>query len=700
MAATTETFAFQAEINQLLSLIINTFYSNKEVFLRELISNASDANDKYRYQQLTKGSSMDASELKIRVIPDKEAKTLTIEDNGVGMTKDDLVNCLGTIAKSGTKSFMEALASGKADVSLIGQFGVGFYSAYLVADNVTVMTKHEDDRQYTWESSAGGSFTITPSEDPTLTRGTRIILHLKEDQQEYIEEERLRELIRKHNEFIMFPIELRIERRYPVKEEETVKEDTKKEGDVEDVDEDGKNETLDEKKEEKFETKLEFQHINTQRPIWTRKTDEVTQEEYAAFYKTLANDWEDHLAVKHFNVEGQLDFKSLLFIPRRAPFDLFDATKKQNNIKLYVRRVFIMDNSEDLIPPYLSFIKGVIDSDDLPLNISREMLQQNAMIKVIKKNLVKKSIEMIQELAENPDKNEDFQTFYEQFSKQIKLGVHEDPKNREKLAQLLRYQSSKSNGELTSLKDYVTRMKENQKTIYYITGESIKAVEASPFLETLKRKGYEVLYMVDAMDEYMMQQLREFDGKQFKCITRDGSLFDDESEDDKKAKEEKAKEFEALCTKMKEIINDPNVTAVKLSDRCTESPCVLVSDAYGWTANMERIMKAQALRDTSMASYMTRRILEINADHVIIKELQSQVKEDPEKVNRDLVELLYQTALLGSGFTIQDPSVFTQRIYRMIKLGMSLDDPEDTQQDVEDAPVQDVVSTSIMEEVD
>merc|ERR1711862_473940 len=520
----------------------------------------------------------------------------------------------------------------------------------------------------------GGSSTITPDDSEDLGRGTKIILQLKEDQSEYLEERRIKDLIKKHSEFIAYPISLWIE------------------------------EVEDEEKEKKTKTvkvkKSDFELVNKNKPIWMRTPKDVTTEQYAEFYKSLTNDWEEHLAVKHFSFEGQLEFTAVLFVPKRAPFDMFESKKKQNNIKLYVRRVFIMDNCEELIPEWLSFIRGIVDSEDLPLNISRETLQQNRILKVIRKNLIKKCIELFNEISEN---KEDWKKFYEAFGKNIKFGIHEDSANREKLAELIRYHSTKSGEEMVSLREYIDNMKEGQKDNYFITGESKKSVESSPFLEQLKQRGLEVLYMVEPIDEYCIQQLKEFDGHKLVSVTKEG-LELPEDEEEKARREQLKKSHEKICEVVKSVLGD-KVEKVLVGTRIVASPCVLVTGEFGWSANMERIMKAQALRDNSMPSFMNaKKSMEINPKHPIIKELKAKAEADEnDKTLKDLIWLMFETALLTSGFSLEEPSSFAGRIYRMVQLGLGAGDADiggddDMPPELEDEDDDD--EGSKMEEVD
>ena len=707
---TKETYGFSADINQLLSLIINTFYSNKEVFLRELVSNASDALDKIRYQSLTEPSVLESEQnLEIRISFDKENKRLIIQDTGIGMTKDDLIKNLGTIAKSGTKAFIESMSSG-SDVSMIGQFGVGFYSSYLAADKVEVISKNNADIQYKWESVAGGSFTVTPDNSIELKRGTAIILYLKDDMHNYLEEPEIRKLIKKHNQFIDYPIYLQTEKSRTVDIEDArdatdATESTEEISDATKVEDVEEEESKEESKEKKTRTEKynEWEYLNQEKPIWARSSKEVSHEEYVSFYKAITNDYDEHLGVSHFSVEGQLEFKGILFIPKKAPYDLYDnQMKKPNNIKLYVRKVFITDNCEDIVPEYLRFIKGVVDSEDLPLNISRETLQQNKIMKVIKKNIMKKSLDLISSISEDSEK---YNNFYEQFSKNIKLGIHEDSANREKLASFLRYETTKSDGVLTSFDDYIQKMDEKQKNIYYITGESKKAVINSPFLEKFRKQNIEVFFMVDPIDEYVTQQLKEYNGKKLICITKENLQLDIE-EDNKESFENTKKDFEKVCSYMKTVLGD-EVEKVVVSNRLDDSPCVLVTSEYGWTANMQRIMKAQALGNKDMGFMMNKKTLEINPYNSMIKRIRDKIysESDDSKTLNDLIHLLYDVTLQSSGFTLDDPSTFSKRILKLINYGLGVDDNEENNSsDESNTTTEPVIESneqdSTMEEVD
>ncbi|KAI8886338.1 heat shock protein 83 [Backusella circina FSU 941] len=648
---TKETYKFQAEISQLMSLIINTFYSNKEIFLRELISNSSDALDKVRYASLTDPDILASeNELFIRIIPDKQRNMLIIRDTGIGMTKPELINNLGTIAKSGTKAFMEAISlHNDGNINMIGQFGVGFYSAFLVADKVQFISKSRDDEQYIWECGASGFFTITRDlVNPCLTRGSEVRLFLKDNQLEYLDEKKIREVIKIHSEYISYPIQLMTE----------------------------KEVELDSGHEESSRVKeiiTETQELNLTKPLWTYHPNEVRFEEYALFYKAHTNDWQDPLAVKHFSVEGQLEFRALLFLPRPSPSGMFESKTKTNGIKLYVRRVFIMDNCKELMPEWLSFVKGIVDSEDLPLNISRETLQQSKILRVIRKNLVKKSIEMFHELI----KNREYQSFYDVYASKIKLGLLEDDQNRVKLAELLRFYSTKSMDKMISFDDYVERMHESQKCIYYMVSESRLAAFYSPFLENFKKKDLEVFLMVDPIDEYTLIKLNEYNDIPLVCVTKEGvGLEQQVDEATEQARQIQEQQYKTLCMAMKRTLGD-KVENVVLSHLLSDSACVLTTSHICLSANMERIMKVQAPHSPGLSAYMaSQRILELNPDHPIIQKLARKPLYPIDRTTEDLILLLFDTALLISGFSLDNPTHFANRINQMISLGLGANEEE------------------------
>ena len=656
---------------------------------------------------------------------DEEAGTLTITDKGIGMTKQDLIENLGTVAKSGTTQFVEKMAAG-ADLSMIGQFGVGFYSVYLVADRVVVRSKNDEDVQHIWESSADATFKV--GVDPagnTLGRGTEITLYLKDDAKEYLDADKLEGLIKKYSEFITFPIYLYKSHtetvEVPVEEEEEEDvfegEDLEEEGSAEEKEEE---EAESEKPKTRTEEKTvwDWELMNPQKAIWSRDKSEITDEEYTNFYKTLVrNSEQEPLTWTHFKAEGEIDFKCILYLPKKAAADLYEDFyhKKMQNLHLYVRKVLIADSFDDLLPRYLSFVVGVVDSDDLPLNVSREQLSQDKVLKVMGKKIVRKAIEMIKKLAEEgevkeaaeekseqteqaeatettteatteqteqtetktEEDNANYIELWEQFGKSLKIGVIEDSANRNKLARLLRYKSSLSEGKWTSLEHYVERMKDWQKQIYYVSGDSVEKVESSMFLDAFKKRGVEVLYFTEPIDEYVAQNLREYSGKSLQDITKEGVEFGDEKERAKKLQKEYESRFEVLTSWMKELLGD-KVDKVEVTTTLETAPAVLSTSKYGYSATMERIMKSQALQNPEKAKYMkAHKIMMLNPRHPIIANLKNLVEEDGESdVARDLANLLYDSSLMNSGFMIEEPNEFATRLYTLMKESLQLDSLE------------------------
>ncbi|KAH0684954.1 hypothetical protein KY285_022498 [Solanum tuberosum] len=728
LRASAEKFEFQAEVSRLMDILINSLYSNKDIFLRELISNASDALDKIRFLALTDKEVLgegDNTKLEIQIKLDKEKKILFIRDRGVGMTKEDLRKNLGTIAKSGTSAFVEKMQT-SGDLNLIGQFGVGFYSVYLVADYVEVISKHNDDKQYVWESKADGAFAI--SEDTwnePLGRGTEIRLHLRDEAGEYLDELKLKELVKKYSEFINFPINLwaskEVEKEVPADEDESIdEEDTSESSSSEEEGEEEDAEKAEDEKKPKTktvkETTYEWELLNDMKAIWLRSPKEVTDEEYNKFYHSLAKDFSEDkpMAWSHFNAEGDVEFKAVLFIPPKAPHDLYESyyNTKQSNLKLYVRRVFISDEFNELLPKYLNFLMGLVDSDTLPLNVSREMLQQHSSLKTIKKKLIRKALDMIRKLAEeDPDETNDkekrdveesseenekkgqYAKFWNEFGKSIKLGIIEDATNRNRLAKLLRFETTKSDGKLTSLDQYISRMKSSQKDIFYITGASKEQLEKSPFLERLNKKDYEVILFTDPVDEYLMQYLMDYEDKKFQNVSKEGLKLKDS-----KTKELK-ESFKGLTKWWKTTLASDNVEDVKISNRLADTPCVVVTSKYGWSAYMEKIMHSQTLSDASKQAYMRgKRVLEINPRHPIIKALQERVVTDPEDESVKLTaKLIYQTALMESGFDLSDPKDFASHIYSSVKSSLNIS-PDATVEEEEDEAEEPEIETKAEEE--
>ncbi|UMM28526.1 hypothetical protein L5515_011327 [Caenorhabditis briggsae] len=680
-----EKHEFQAEVNRMMKLIINSLYRNKEIFLRELISNASDALDKIRLLSLTDPEQLrETEEMSVKIKADRENRLLHITDTGVGMTRQDLINNLGTIARSGTSEFlsklMDTATSSDQQQDLIGQFGVGFYAAFLVADRVVVTTKNNDDDQYIWESDSS-SFTIT--KDPrgnTLKRGTQITLYLKEEAADFLEPDTLKNLVHKYSQFINFDIFLWQSKTEMV--EEAVEEEpaTTEDGAVE--------EEKEEKKTKKVEkTTWDWEKVNNVKPIWMRKPNQVEEDEYKQFYKSITKDSEEPLSHVHFSAEGEVSFRSILYVPKKSPNDMFQNYGKiVENIKLYVRRVFITDDFADMLPKYLSFIRGIVDSDDLPLNVSRENLQQHKLLKVIKKKLVRKVLDMLKKLD-----GAQFDDFWKEFSTNIKLGVMEDPSNRMRLAKLLRFQSSNDDEKTTTLAAYVERMKEKQDAIYYMAGTSRKEVETSPFVERLIAKGYEVLFLTEAVDEYCIQAMPEYESKKFQNVAKEGVNIDD-GEKAKEAHKALEEEYKPLTDWLKETALKDLIEKAVVSQRLVKSPSALVASSYGWSGNMERIMKSQAYakaKDPTQDFYATqKKTFEINPRHPVIKELLKRVTaSEDDVIASSTAKLLFETATLRSGFSLQDQVGFADRIEAVLRqsLDVSQDAQVETEQHIEEA---------------
>lgn len=621
-----ETHGFQAEVKQLLQLMIHSMYSNKEVFLRELISNASDALDTLRFEGLKNEDLYENDpDLAIWVDFDSEARTVSVSDNGIGMTREEVVESIGTIAKSGTREFLESLSGDeKKDARLIGQFGIGFYSSFIVAEKVTLTTRRAGERDAVrWESDGGGEYTIEAVGKPQ--RGTEVTLHLREGEDEFLDATRLKELIRRYSDHIAFPIKMRAE----------PSDEDKEAGKV-----------------------GEWQQVNRGAPLWARPKSEIAESEYQGFYKHIAHDFDDPLTWTHNKVEGSHEYTSLLYIPKRAPFDLWDPQRTPYGVKLYVQRVFIMDDAEHLVPRYLRFVRGVVDSNDLPLNVSRELLQSNRVIDRIRAGSVKKVLGLLEEMAEKrPD---DYKAFWSEFGAVLKEGIVEDTDNRETIAKLLRFPSTRDDSVpgTVSLSDYVARMEPGQEKIYYITADSVAAAENSPHLEVFREKGIEVLLLADRVDEWVMAHMTEFEGKEFRHVAKGAlDLGEAESKDEKAAREKRETEAKGLLERLKKALGE-RVGEVRVTHRLTDSPACLVADEAGLSSHLQRILK-----EASQAVPGTPPHLEVNPGHPLVARLDDE--EEGERFD-EWAQLLFEQAVLAEGGELDDPASFVRRMNRML----------------------------------
>jgi len=684
-----ETFSFDTDISALLKLIINNFYSNKDIFLRELISNASDSIDKYNHFCITNKPDNKVDNC-ITLLPNKENKELHIIDTGIGMNKEELIKNIGTIASSGTKAFMEKVK----DSNLIGQFGVGFYSAFLVSKEVSIITKKTDSGYFKWTSDAGGQYVIEEltednlkdhiHPDYNLTQGTIIKCLLTDEAvDKYTDVNKLKSIVKEHSQYINYPIKIFIKREETKEvedEEASLEEDVTVTDGTSNVDSSNLDDVTIEDIEEKpkkmkkiTETVKEFQLVNEHKPIWTRSSNELKEEDYYAFYKSLTNDNEKPYTYKHISGEGQIEYKGILYLPKKIKNNVFERGVTQNNIKLYVRKVFVSDNSAVLCPEWLHFISGIVDTDDLPLNVSREILQENKVIKVIKKAVVKKSIDMLKSAMNDMD---NYLKIYKTYQKNIKLGVYEESGDRERVSDLLMFYSANSPDKMITFDDYITSMNENQKHIYYIAGDNMDILKTSPFLDRFKKNDLDVLFMTDPVDEYMCQRLMQYKECTLTCITKGDIELPNTTDADKELIKKQKEEYKSLCDYIKRLYT--TFSEVKITNKVSELPCIVSSPENGFSANMEKIIKSQTLGQTDNTNAMlNKRVLEINPLHPIIKKIKNI--NDTEEYNslRDLLDLVINSALLYSGYQIIKPVDFSKKVLNVVMLGMDINDDEE-----------------------